>query len=30
MNDQTKFNTLFKHLLILRSEDYDGEEYRVT
>jgi len=30
INDNIKFSTLFKHLLFLRSEDYDGEEYRVT
>jgi hypothetical protein len=29
LNDKLKFSTLFKHLLLLRSEDYDREEYRV-
>jgi len=30
INDNLKFSTLFKHLLFLRSEDYDGEEYKVN
>jgi len=30
MNDQTKFTTLFKHLLILRSEDYKSDHHKIS